>query len=65
MYTEGLVTAASEPSIVAWFALLVVVFAAFVVLGLCQSLRQPAKDDDTKRRSHPAPARGPRSHPKE
>jgi len=65
MQTAGYETAFSAPSIVAWFALLVVVFAVFVILGLCQSLREPAPDDEAPKRPPSAPGRGARSHRKE
>lgn len=70
MDTEGLSAALSAPSIVAWFALLVVVFAVFVVLGLVQSLRRPSYDDEASNpppsaRRRAAHVSNPRSHHEE
>jgi len=65
MDTASLTNALGSTSIVAWFALLVVVFAVFVGLGIYEGLRQPRADDDASNRSRSAPKRGPPSHCKE
>jgi hypothetical protein len=55
MDINSLITALDGISIVAWFALLVVVFAVFVGLGIYQGRRGEAQSDATQSTPVPAP----------